>query len=54
MDVVGNLSWVKDFDGCGAQLELEDEEKITILVRDRKIKNTGIEKDLIYFHKLFG
>ena len=54
MDVVGDLSWVEDFDGCGARLELEDEEKITILVRDEQIKTIGIEKDLIYFHKLFG
>ena len=34
MDVVGSLSWVEDFDGCGGRPQLEDEEKITILVRD--------------------
>ena len=54
MDVVGDLSWVRDFDGCGGQPELEDKEKIMILARDEQIKTIGIEKDLIYFHKLFG
>ena len=54
MDVVGGLSWVKYFNGCGGWPELEDEEKITILVRDEQIKTIGIEKDFIYFHKLFG
>jgi len=28
MDVVGDLSWVEAFDGCGGQPELEDKEKI--------------------------
>ena len=51
MDVVGDLSWVEAFDGCGGQPELEDKEKITILVRDEQIKIIGIEKDLIYLHK---
>ena len=54
MDVVGDLSWVEAFDGCGGQPELEDKEKIMILVRDEQIKTIGIEKDLIYLHKLFG
>ena len=53
MDVVGGLSWVEAFDGCDGQPKLEDEEKITILVRDEQIKTIGIEKDLIYLHKLF-
>ena len=49
MDVVGDLSWVEAFDGCGGQPELEDKEKITILVRDEQIKTIGIEKNLFIF-----
>ena len=54
MYVVGGLSWVEPFDGCGGKPELKDKEKITILVREEKIKTIGIDKDLIYLQNLFG
>ena len=47
-------TWVEAFDGCGGRHEVDEKEKMMILLRDEQIKSIGIENDLSYFPNLFG
>ena len=48
------VTWVEAFDGRGGRCEVDEEEKMMILVRDQQIKIIGIENNLSYFPNLFG